>query len=73
MKECVGVGCEHFDCTTYTDVVTGNPIAYCKQCRSQLKINQGNRTVYVDDCVPSIRIVNICGRKYGSVSGREYQ
>ena len=72
MKKCIGVDCEYFDHTSRIDVFTGNAIPYCKQQRKQLKVDQDKRIVYVDDCVPSIRVINICGNRYGAVSGKEY-
>ena len=72
MKKCVGVDCEYFDDKSYVDAWSGCSIPYCKQKHSQISVDYENRILYTDDCEPSISVINICGKRYGSVSGLEY-
>ena len=77
MKECIGVDCEYFDCTSYTsmniDTMTNRSIPYCKQQRKQLKVDYENRKVYVDECNPVINVINFTDGSYGVRTGMKYR
>lgn len=77
MKECIGVDCEYFDCTSYTsmniDTMTNRFIPYCKQQRKELKVDYEKRKVYVDDCNPIINVINLSDGSYGVRTGIKYR
>lgn len=73
MKECIGVDCEHFDCTSYIDIVTGRNIPYCKQQGKELKVDYKNKKVYVDDCIPIIKVIKFHDGSYGAKTCIKYR
>lgn len=72
MKECIGVDCEYFDCTSYTDVMTDRNVPYCKQQDKQLRVDYEKKKVYVDECEPSVKVINLNCKSYGVTTGKRY-